>query len=299
MYKRGCTDTAMVKLIQEALGIKQDGDFGPRTEAAVINFQRDNHLVADGIVGEKTLDLLGILDTDLRMHTSFIDKNVTITKHYLSPGEYKRNSDNTPIQNNYLFLHHTAGWYSPINTIDDWNRDNRGAIGTEFVIGGSDFITGNTIHNGSIVQAFPTGCQAWHLGKVGSIFMSKHSVGIEVCNMGQLTDKYKTYTGITVPKDYVTTLNKPFRGYTNWHTYTDEQLYALKKLIYFVADRDNIDIRRGVQKWLLEGGSEKAFAFNEAAYKGEIHGLLLHCNVRKDKVDMSPQPNLIDMLLSL
>lgn len=44
-----------VKLLQTALNLPQvDGLFGPRTEAAVRQFQRDNALVPDGIVGPKT-----------------------------------------------------------------------------------------------------------------------------------------------------------------------------------------------------------------------------------------------------
>lgn len=35
-----------------------DGIFGPRTERAVINFQRDNRIKVDGIVGPQTYDML-------------------------------------------------------------------------------------------------------------------------------------------------------------------------------------------------------------------------------------------------
>lgn len=51
--RRGARDQ-MVRVIQEELGVKVDGDFGPKTEAAVRQFQRDNGLVPDGIVGTLT-----------------------------------------------------------------------------------------------------------------------------------------------------------------------------------------------------------------------------------------------------
>jgi len=49
-----------VKLMQEALGISADGDFGPGTERALKEWQAANGLVADGIAGPATLgELLG------------------------------------------------------------------------------------------------------------------------------------------------------------------------------------------------------------------------------------------------
>lgn len=49
-----------VKMVQEKLGLTADGDFGPRTEAAVKAWQAENGLTADGIIGPKTMaKLLG------------------------------------------------------------------------------------------------------------------------------------------------------------------------------------------------------------------------------------------------
>lgn len=47
-----------VKLMQEALGIGADGDFGPGTERALKNWQAANGLTADGIAGPATFDKL-------------------------------------------------------------------------------------------------------------------------------------------------------------------------------------------------------------------------------------------------
>ena len=44
----------LVRTLQERLGLSADGNFGPRTEAAVREFQRRLLMVPDGIVGPKT-----------------------------------------------------------------------------------------------------------------------------------------------------------------------------------------------------------------------------------------------------
>lgn len=51
--RRGARGNA-VKEIQAKLGVEVDGDFGPKTEAAVRQFQRSRGLVPDGIVGPMT-----------------------------------------------------------------------------------------------------------------------------------------------------------------------------------------------------------------------------------------------------
>jgi peptidoglycan hydrolase-like protein with peptidoglycan-binding domain len=45
-----------VKLVQAVIGAKPDGDFGPKTEQAVMAWQKANGLKPDGVVGPVTWD---------------------------------------------------------------------------------------------------------------------------------------------------------------------------------------------------------------------------------------------------
>ena len=57
--RRGA-NSDLVKEIQAKVGVNVDGDFGPKTEAAVREFQRTRGLVPDGIVGPRTWAALGV-----------------------------------------------------------------------------------------------------------------------------------------------------------------------------------------------------------------------------------------------
>ena len=60
LLKRGSNDDN-VKKLQEKLGIEAVGNFGPKTEIAVKEWQSKNGLTADGIVGEATWNkIMGI-----------------------------------------------------------------------------------------------------------------------------------------------------------------------------------------------------------------------------------------------
>ena len=281
-----------VKQIQIALGLKADGIFGLNTENAVIKFQKENGLFPDGIVGKKTLNALNInFDTDLSIINPF---KIDIDEYYLPKGEYL----NGNYKNDYIILHHTAGGPNPKSVVDYWGKDSLGKVATEFVVGGQHCNTGSTKYDGQIVRSFPEGCQGYHIGSSGSSYMNTHSVGIEICNFGYVKNG-KTYTGANVSEDQIISLSSPFKGYLNWHKYSDEQIKVVRDLLLYISNRDNIDLHEGLYKWIKKEGALKAFDFHKEAYEGNVKGLLTHTNIRKDKCDCSPQPNLVDMILSL
>ena len=282
-----------VKELQEFLGIPADGHFGSQTEKAVVSWQQNNNLIGDGVVGPKTWEAMELASTDSSEKIFVTESGMQINKYFLPPNEYKPG----PTKKEYLFLHHTAGWQNPYRVIDSWGRDSRGAVATEFVMGGQSIKGDNVKHDGEMVQCFPEGAYGWHLGKNGSRHMHTHSVGIEVCNFGYIKDG-KTYAGTVADKSQICVLDEPFRGYKEWHKYSDKQISVLKDFILYIAERDSIDVRKGLVEEVKKKGA-KGFEFNEDAFYGKIKGMWTHTNVRKDKFDMFPQQELLDMLISL
>jgi hypothetical protein len=61
-----------------------------------------------------------------------------------------------------------------------------------------------------------------------------------------------------------------------------------------------MDLVNGLPKLLKEGvDPAEAFEFNSDAYYAKQYGLWSHTNVRKDKFDCFPQPELVEMLKQL
>lgn len=286
----------VVKQIQKELNLNiLDGVFGPKTEEAVKKFQIENNLKPTGEVSISLLNMIleGDFTTDIKESN---DSELIFQKYWLNSDEYSRSKT----AKGYIFLHHTAGNHNPYNTIDIWERDDRGAIATEFVIGGRS-LNGSDDYNGQIVQAFPEGHWAYHLGGVDR-HMHYHSIGIELCNFGPLKEKrgnFYTIYGHKVDPKYVTDLGYKFRGSRFYHSYTDEQIESCRKLIMFIKERDNVDITKGIPEFLKSMSDIDSFEYMDRAVRGLIPGILSHTNVRKDKSDVYPDPKLIEMLRNL
>ena len=294
-----------VKQLQKALGVSADGIFGTGTEAVVKKFQEDNGLDADGIVGSKTWEAIGI-DTDSSSaseETEYTTKDgLNITRQYLDKDEYVR--DYGKIEPLGFFIHHTAGWDNPFNTISSWNRDKRGRGATQYVIGGTNVKGKEAKYDGVVVECFPNNYLGWHLGKVGNFKISKMSGGVELNNFGYLTkkgDKYYTYVNTEVKEEFVCDLGYEFRGKRYWHAYSDKQIESLRLLLLHLKDiYPKMDLVNGIPKMLKDGVNPKeAFEFNEDAYYAKQFGLWSHTSVRKDKFDCFPQPELVEMLKNL
>lgn len=294
LLKEGSRGQEVIEL-QQALGIHANGIFGSGTKAAVEDYQRENGLSVDGIVGPQTFAVIreANASTDNSEKVYLPSEGLVVNKYFLPKGEYKEG----PTKKDYLFLHHTAGWNNPYATVDGWAKDDRGTIATEFVLGGRSVKGNDDRYDGELVQCLPEGGYGWHLGKNGSQYMHTHSVAIEVCNFSYAVNG-KTYVETPITQEQLVTLPEPFRGHKQWHAYSDKQIETLRLFILWIADRDSIEVRDGLVAEIKKKGA-KAFEFNDEAFNGKIKGMWTHSNTRKDKFDLFPQPNLIDMLLNL
>lgn len=217
-----------------------------------------------------------------------------ITQHPLSINQYFQ-EESPKIQ---IYLHHTAGSSDPFGTMNFWDG-NPERIATCVAIGGKPRMS-KMWEDGEIVQGFSSKYWGYHLGLQSGTFkkfgipyksLDRISIGIEICNYGQLNYKngqYYTYVGSTIKPEEVIELEKHHRGFKFYHKYTDAQINSVKELLLLWKQKYNIPLKYNEDIWDV----------TPRALRGEA-GVFTHNSVRFDKVDVSPQPKLIEMLKSL
>ena len=206
-----------------------------------------------------------------------------------------------------IFLHHTAGNGNPYGVVEWWNS-NPEAISTSFLIarGAGRHRDGRTWNDGDVFQCFSSSKWGWHLGlkarniprgSKSSRALNADSIGIEICNFGQLVYRNgkfwaypRNFTTVTIPADQVVEYSSPFRGYKFYQKYTDLQLENTRKLLLFLGDRWDIPLKYK--------GYDQLFNLSNRCFRGEP-GVWSHTSVRLDKNDCHPQVELIQMLESL
>ena len=171
VYKQGCTDRAVVVSIQQAVGVKADGIWGPKTTEAVKAWQRDNGLTPDGIVGPKTLAAMG-LGTACR--------GIVITKAPIST----HITHYTDRQVRYIALHYTAGRSSEAGAA----MANRNVFVQRPA--SADFV----VDDKTVVQVNPDlrNCYCWAVGgklnkwtsggRLYGVAINRNTISIEMCS---------------------------------------------------------------------------------------------------------------------
>lgn len=216
-----------------------------------------------------------------------------IDQDNLTPDQYFK--EDCSALKKQIVLHHTAGGPSAENTVHGWQFTTE-RVGTAFLIDA----------DGVIHQAFGSKYWAYHIAfsrntnKVPEFYhnftretnIAKGSIGIEICNWGQLIQKkdgeFYNYINNIVPKDQVIELETPHRGYKFFHKYNDKQLASLKELLVYLCATYNIDKTYDHGIWDI----------NTRALDGD-NGIFAHVSYRSDKVDVNPQPKLIELLKTL
>lgn len=282
-----------------------DGIFGRQTESAVKDFQRSVGLDDDGLVGNMTWKALS--DASSIKRYDYLTGDY-IVDYPLNDDEYYRDI----YEKDTVYLHHTAGNARPDYVIAGWDRDksSRGSVlrvGTAFVIGRKE-LDGGTDYDGKVYRAFKAKYWAHHLGtsrprhRMSNTMLNAKSVGIEICSFGPLerevTDgKEHFFVQITstrridIAPEEVCVLDEPWRGHKYFQRYTPAQLSATKQLLLDLVELFDLKFenRRYDRDW---------FDLKFDALNGKP-GLWTHVNVREDKTDCFPQPELIQMLNEL
>jgi hypothetical protein len=213
----------------------------------------------------------------------------------LSDGEYIKKET----RKETIYLHHTAGGSRPDWTVGGWEKDfdedgNPLKVGTAYIIGRKSSSSDENIWDGKILRTFDDRYWAYHLGiKKNNVDLNSKSVGIEICNYGPLTKRdgvFYNYVNKPIPESDVVKLDKPFRGYEYYEKYTEYQIESLRLLLLYLSNRWGIEIEKGIY-------NEEWFEYNDKWFTNG--GLRSHTQVRKDKFDVFPQPELIQMLNSL
>ena len=189
-----------------------------------------------------------------------------------------------------IYLHHTAGSGDAEAVFKYW-ASTKDRVATCVAIG----------TNGLIAQGFSSKHWGYHLGLKQNIFnahgvpyqsLDKLSIGIEICNWGYLKEvskgKFVNYVGREIPKKNVIKLDAPYKGFQYWHSYTKEQIESTKELLLYWNETYGIPLDYNEDIWAV---SKRALAAEPGVYT--------HNSVRKDKTDVYPHPELIEMLKSL
>lgn len=206
----------------------------------------------------------------------------------------------------YIFLHHTAGG-SAASSVAHWAA-NPDHIATPYIID----------RDGTIYECYNPEMWAYHLGVKGNSAIEKASIGIEICSYGCLAianqddDKGKfksgdavTYAGRKMDVDKVVTI-PPFRAEVNpfiknqlvnervtytgtlWEAYTPEQIEALRLLLPYLMGKFAIP---------LQAEASKFYEYQNPSTLPP--GIYSHTTVRKDKIDIFPQPELVELVANL
>ncbi len=176
-----------------------------------------------------------------------------------------------------LVLHYTMGYLR-----GDIAALTRNRVSVAFVIA----------RNGLVYQLFDPKYWSYHLGpgaSGGNTLMSKESIGIELSNIGPLIRKgnqlVTTYSDLDVycsldENKYFHYLTQPYRNFSYYATFTEEQYISLRSLLMYLLSTFNIP--KNVLPY------DRRFDRLGHEQFRSYQGILSHVNCRQDKTDIGP-----------
>lgn len=209
-------------------GLVVDGDFGAKTETAVLKFQADKGLNVDGIVGPKTWAALGVNDTDPRcIDPAVIYKPLSV--------HVTKSANRKPL---YLAIHFTAGSNSnPGRAQSVYNTFVSRSASADFAVDDRDMVQFNPDIDNYYCWAVGDKKNPYSAG--GTLYgkaTNKNTISIEICS---------TCTPAT--SKAVSAANHP-----GW-SFTDKALDNAVRLARIIMRKYNIPLDRVVRHYDISG----------------------------------------------
>lgn len=220
IYKEGSIGDD-VKKIQEIVGVTPDGSFGKKTKEAVVKWQKEHKLTADGIVGPATWKVMFESNKCVDSSVVYNPLSTHITKLV-----------NRPIK--YLAIHFTAGSQSKdcVNIIKKVFQDRPASA--DFAVDDKTMMQYNPDINNYYCWAVgdkkDTSTKG---GQLYGVATNKNTISIEVCS----------------------SLQKGMPLYSNhdgWY-FTEETLNNTVKLTKILMKKFNIPLERVVRHYDISG----------------------------------------------
>ena len=219
-----------VQTLQKLLKVIADGFFGPKTEAAVKQFQKDKGLEIDGICGPKTWAALGV-KAESTSNSKCVDPSVI----YMPLKSCITRTPNRSIR--YLAIHYTAGASSAPGSAKtmkaEWEKTKRAS---------ADF----GVDDATMVQFNPDllNYKCWSVGdkknpysgggQLYSVATNGNTISIEICS-----NLKKGYSG-------------KYPNHDGWY-FTDKALENAIRLTKILMKKFNIPANRVVRHYDISG----------------------------------------------
>lgn len=201
-----------------------------------------------------------------------------------------------------IVLHHTISGNNIEGDVSTW-ANGKYNVGVAIIID----------RDGIPWQLFSSKKWAYHLG-TGDHDLDRHSIGIEIDNWGGLIlgdgtnkqfgknedgtprliytqfGKYYAYYGnmVNLLPNQIQYYSKGYRGYNYFEKYTNKQIETVGELLLFWREKYNIPLYH----------NPTIFNLSQEAIGGKP-GVWTHTSYRKDKSDIHPQPEILEMLQTI